>query len=358
MKNVRCAICIRLCRAGYVGVLLLLAAFGTGCLQLDTSIELHADGSGTVTERLGFSRRLIEMAENTPGPNELRQILTRPAALKRMERMGKGIRLVKHETRESAKGGLESVSVFKIDYLGDLIYVSPFVNAAPGIKELKVSLGTRLEYRGYERLPSDSKLKVTFHETNPRAQKKSAPEQGGDAYSPPPDTPRGLQLYRTLAPVFADIMDGLLVRVTFKSYAPIDGGYNKRVPLRNADAHPLTADIIYFTSENLDRHGERFLENEEVMLALLRGQHVFADYKSPRYSGFLAANLRHRESNHTLPLIHNTTAAKFDIKPSRALFDRFLAGKSFRWGGRGSRGANSEVQTRPAKFSEVGWQPE
>jgi hypothetical protein len=174
-----------------------------------------------------------------------------------------------------------------------------------------------------------------------------------EPFTAPPDNPEGLQIYRALAPMFADMMDGFLLRVTFKSYAPIDSGYNPRVPLRNAAAHPRSADIINFSSENLDAHGERFLENEEVMLALLRGQRLFwrQEYEHPLFSSFLSANLRHRESNHTLPLLHNTSVAQFGIKPSRELFDRFYAGKSFRFG------RDGKVIKHPAKFSEMGWQP-
>ena len=338
-----------------------------GCLQLETIIELHPDGSGTVTERLALSRRLLSMAENSRDKAGVHRLLSRDAALERMKTMGKNIRLAKHETRESPEGGRESVAVYKIKYLGDLIYVSPFMNASPAIKELRVHLGTRLTYQGYEHLPSDSKLKVRFTESKPRALKRGGGKQtkkpetasktsggAGKNFKLPPGTPEGVQAYREVAPLFADMVEGFKLRVTFKSYAPIDGVNHRYVPLRNAAAHPRTADLINFSSADLDRRGERFMDNEEVMVALLRGYRIFSDPDSSSYSHFLAANLRHRESNHSLPLLHNTTLAQFDIKPSRALFDRFLAGKSFRWGGRGS---NIKAQTRPAKFSEVGWEP-
>jgi hypothetical protein len=340
-----------------------------GCLQIETAIELHPDGSGTVTERLSFSRRLLKMAENAPKERQLFPLLTKEAALERMKRMGKGIRLVKHETRERADGGLESVAVFKIDYLGDLIYVSPFMNALPATKELKVSLRPRLHYRWKTRtLPSDSKLYIYFSESRPQARKGADAEAknrpgaaSGKAetpFKPPPDTPRGLQAYRELAPVFADILEGLHLRLTFKSYCPIDGHqgrYKPRVPLRNADANPKIADLINFSSKDLDRHGGRFVQNEEVMLALLRGHHRFwrQDHEHPLYSPFLAANLRHRQSNHTLPLLNSAGSAAFNIKPSRVLFDRLFKGKAFVL--EHGRGKKTRIK---AKFSQIGWTPE
>ena len=71
-----------------------------------------------MTERLGFSRRLLSMAENAAEETQVLPLLTREAALERMQRMGKGIRLAKHETRDREDGGRESVAVFKIEDLG------------------------------------------------------------------------------------------------------------------------------------------------------------------------------------------------------------------------------------------------
>jgi hypothetical protein len=333
-----------------------------GCLRLETTIELHADGSGTVTERLSFSRRLLKMAENAPKERQLRPLLAKEAALERMKRMGKGIRLVQHETRERADGGIESVAVFKIGYLGDLVYVSPFMNAAPQINELKVNLRPRLHYRWKTTtLPSDSKLYVYFSESKPRAPKKPDEKQTPNAgtekavkpFTLPPNTPRGLQAFRDLAPVFADMMDGFHLRLTFKSYAPIDG-HHWKAPLRNATSHPKTADLINFSSKNLDRHGGRFIDNEEVMLALLRGYHRFwrQDHEHPLYSQFLAANLRHRQNNHALPMLNNTGGASFNIKPSRALFDRLFKGKTFVL----DHGSGKKTKIK-AEFNEIGWTP-
>ena len=176
--------------------------------------------------------------------------------------------------------------------------------------------------------------------------------EGGEKIALPPDSPLGQQAYRDLAPVFDDMMKGFLLRVTFESYAPIDN-YRWEVPLRNADAHPHTCDLVHFSSENLDNGGDHFLENEEVMLALLRGHHKFfhTERDHPRYSHFLAANLADRQGNHTLPMLNRARSTSFMIKPSRPLFDKLLAGKTLEWG------KDHKHMSKTAKFEEVGWRP-
>ncbi|MFW6159393.1 MAG: hypothetical protein ACOC8E_08560, partial [Planctomycetota bacterium] len=118
--------------------------------------------------------------------------------------------------------------------------------------------------------------------------------------------------------------------------------------------HPHTCDLINFSSQNLDQGGSRFIENEEVMLALLRGDHKFSphDRDEPRYSHFLAGNLRYRASNHALPMLNATRGASFMIKPSRPLFDKLLAGKRLHWGKK-----HKHRSSKPT-FEEIGWQPE
>ena len=69
-------------------VLLASAALALGgCVQLDTVIRLHEDGSATVTERLGFSRRLLDMAKDEKRSSALERFLTKEAAVER-ERSG------------------------------------------------------------------------------------------------------------------------------------------------------------------------------------------------------------------------------------------------------------------------------
>ena len=40
----------------------ILASAASGCLQIETRIKLHEDGSATITERLQFSKRLLDQS--------------------------------------------------------------------------------------------------------------------------------------------------------------------------------------------------------------------------------------------------------------------------------------------------------
>jgi len=124
----------------WLSVVACLGLVGGGCLQLETSIRLHEDGSATVTERIGFSRRLLDMTRNASAALQLEPMLTREAALERMERMGKGIQLVRHEVREGENGARESLSVYKIGYLGDFVYPSPFMNSRDQIHTIHANI--------------------------------------------------------------------------------------------------------------------------------------------------------------------------------------------------------------------------
>ncbi|MFO7898187.1 MAG: hypothetical protein R6V58_03900 [Planctomycetota bacterium] len=109
-----------------LGLAALLAAL-SGCLQIDTHIKLYEDGSATVTEKLRFSKRLLDLEAKQAADLRLSSLLTRKAALDRMKHMGKGIELVSHKIHDVEKGARESLAVFRIADLNDFRYVSPFL---------------------------------------------------------------------------------------------------------------------------------------------------------------------------------------------------------------------------------------
>ena len=53
-------------------MILVLAAAGAGCLQIETRVKLNPDGSATVTERVLFTRRLLDLS-NKEGRNGFRK---------------------------------------------------------------------------------------------------------------------------------------------------------------------------------------------------------------------------------------------------------------------------------------------
>jgi hypothetical protein len=346
----------------WLSVVACLGLVGGGCLQLETSIRLHEDGSATVTERIGFSRRLLDMTRNASAALQLEPMLTREAALERMERMGKGIQLVRHEVREGENGARESLSVYKIGYLGDFVYPSPFMNSRDQIHTIHANIRPNTSWGEWSRRGVEpGMLIVSFsegkHPPRPAEPAKETAKATTAAGTPKPDKsptlsndPDGAQFYRDLAPIFRDMLDGFLLRVTFESYAPI-GNY-AGVPLRDNRTRPLSCDLIHVTSDDLDKHGFEFFENEEIMLDLLRGR-LNRNPHAPDYSHFLRDHLGGAEGNATLPLLNQTGGASFMIQPSRPLFDRFFTGKELHWGenyrNRQHRG------TKQARFEDIGW---
>ena len=59
------------------GLLLLLAA---GCLQIETHMKLHEDGSATITERLQFSKNLLDLSAKDGPAKGIAALFTRDAA--------------------------------------------------------------------------------------------------------------------------------------------------------------------------------------------------------------------------------------------------------------------------------------
>src|SRR5580658_4926006 len=95
-----------------------------GCLQLDVHILLNEDGSATITERIRFSRQLMDLAGDRKP--ELLKLLSKEMALERMKRMGTGVTLVSHEIRDAEGASKEAVIVYKVPDLNNLVYVSPW----------------------------------------------------------------------------------------------------------------------------------------------------------------------------------------------------------------------------------------
>lgn len=332
-------------------LLVLLALSISGCMQVETRIKLNADGSGTITERMNFSQRLLELAEKEKGDLQLDTLLTREAVEKRVANMGKGAKLVSHEIRNGEMGSRESVAVYQIPYLGDFTYVSPFLSGAPG--HLKIGLSPMQAYGWRGHWPGG--LTVGF--SNQRYKPKVAPKtpvkkpdpKKGDG-PPPPPAPSTLQSYRDLAPVFRDMFGGLKFRVTFEAYC----GISKTWGLAHRDRAGATreVDLINVSDKDLDAYGYDFFGNEEIMLEVLQWR--LGEVKKGRH--FLTSHLRGMANNKTLPVFHQGWRGSLGIRPSKPLFDRIFAGKVLDWTGT----RNVDIKKRgkqPAKFEWIGWRP-
>jgi hypothetical protein len=314
----------------------LLAAFAallllvTGCVQIETLIVLNPDGSGKITERLNFSRKLLDLADHAGDDLKLEPLLAREAVLERMKQMGQGIRLVSHEVRDGAQNSRESVTVFEIPNLADFTYVCPFVprdaqTQAPRLKTvIRPSMGAMSSWTPAGRVCVEFQPQFvgkTIATTNL-----------------PSRSPLASQAFRDLRPVFQDLLEGLEIQVKFETYAPVELAFFGS-GWRDANVRTRRVDLIDFApGRDLDAYGYPLLDNEEVMVDLLRG-----DFNSP----WVANTVREWAQNKTLPALH--PGGEILFRPSREYFDKFFIGKTLQYPGRGSF---------PAKWEELGWTPD
>ncbi len=323
--------------------LLTCALAAGGCLQLDTTIRLHEDGSATITERLGFSRRLLDM--DAGGQPTLEPLLTRAAAEERARRMGPGVELRRHDVRDGERGIRESVTVFHAADLTKIVYQSPFP-AQPGLGALSFSMEPQLGmWRHYWPGP----LWVTFAAAPAPTARKDRPAPDDPSLIRSPETPLAMQIFREMVPVFADMLEDVHVRIRFESYAPVirtDGIVHRGQGMAWAGAGDIVRelDLIHVTGRSMDPYGYPILRNEEILRELLLGQ-----WNGP----FLTEALRGMTDNPALPVLLRGARGRAAIPPSRALFQRYYEGKIVDW----SRVRHREIKARGKKkadFKDVG----
>ena len=319
----------------------LVAALACGCLQLEVRIKLDPDGTALVTERVRFSEALLDLAKDKPDL-QLTTLLTKDAALERMKRMGKGIALVSHDLREVGGGDKESVAVYKVQDLNEFQYVSPFLAYTdyPQNNIVKCRFEPLMKGRNYG--GSAGQLAIAFRLLQPP---KGEPRLRPDEAPPKGPSPVELQALREIEPVFREMLKDFRIRFTFESYSPIAHtgfgwrGYKERVRY---------VDLINFSDQDLDVYGGKFLENEEIMLDLIRWKLGSKNVTDTTYA-FM--------TNASVPVFLPWGAAtsrwiqsdEIYIPPSRALFDKYFAGKEIdpsHWG------PGPKV---PARWEEIGW---
>jgi hypothetical protein len=326
-----------------LAAMMLAASGAAGCLQLEGHVTLHEDGSATFTERLRLSRALLDQAG--PKEAELLKLLGEDAARERMKGMGKGVTLVRHALRDAEGGSKESLTEFKIADLNEFQYVSPWLSFIDYPENSAIKFRLEPLYTSGSSSYQDWVGHIRVCVTMPKRPKGI--DDGKDPKKPPEKgpSPQEQQIYRELAPVFRDMLKGFQLRLTFESYgslAPFSGS----APIRGASAGAAAVDLLNFTNENLDNLGSRFLDNEEIMLELVRWQWAAAN---------IAANVQNYGSNHTLPVYMPRARSEWFggtcvyVRPSRALFDRYFAGKDLDprpW---------SKEPPAPANFDKIGW---
>lgn len=336
----------RLRQAVYTIAAMVLALAASGCFELDTRIKLNPDGSGTITEKLRFSQQLLDLGSKESGALRITELLTKEAVQERLKQMGKGVRLVSHEVRDVENGARESMAVFQVEDLNDFQYASPFLAYAdyPQNSTIRCQVVPLLKSRNYAGLAGE--MAVAFRPLKPPVSEIKLKDG-----TPPPKgpSPRELQALRQVQPVFADLLKGFKLRLTFESYAPITAtGFG----WRDRRSGTSIVDLIHVTDRDLDRHSVHFLDNEEIVLDLLRGRLGSLN---------VVETVKQFQDNQTVPLFLPWGSAnapwrqsdEICFKPSRQLFDRHFAGKMLDFDRWQSTGKN----IRPAKFEEVGWTP-
>lgn len=362
---------------------LLLAALlaCAGCVQVETTVRLEPDGSATVTEILGFSKELLEgSAEQTPEtkdrgeeasldakPTGIAVHLTRDAAERRVKHLGDGARLVSHKIESDGQGWRRAICVYKLDDFRNFKYASPFLAYAdyPENNYIQAHLepvmksiywGEAGEVREYWRRGGE--LAVAFRPTQPA---KIQPKTGDDEAAAR-ITPDQAQRLRDLLPVFKDLFEGFRIRFTFESYAPIRSAAFGH---RGHKSPAKTLDLLNFRWENVDNWNGLFLENEEIMIELLRGR---------LHAKEVVENCMRFPTNHSLPVflawgsrrtglglneIDYTRLWDYRWKirdeiyfaPSKPLFERYYAGKEI-----DLSIVKKEPKPEPADFAKIGWQ--
>jgi len=280
-------------RSGAAGVWVALFAFlPVGCIQIEARVRLNTDGSVTLTERLRFSKRLLDLG-GRGGPAEgVAELLTRAGALRRAKQMGKGARLVSHSARRVEQGGQESVSVFEVPDVRDFEYASPYLATYnyPKHNVIKCRFAPLYRWKYCSReYVAPGQFEVVFYPAT-----SERPPRRPKGWTPPKaPTPAELQVLRDLRPVFRDLLRGLKLRLTFETYAPLKRFYR----FRGWRSAPKSYDLIDVSDQNLDKDGFDFLGNEEVMVDLLRLRTTAAS---------VGKHTRGAVDNHSAPLYHAT----------------------------------------------------
>src|SRR5438876_271777 len=98
------------CKPG-VAILLACCLAGVGgCVQIERTIRLNADGSGQLVEVVRFDDRLVETAKSAPQFNGLTDFLDEKHVRERLPLYGE-VTLVSHEVKDLGGKGREATTV-------------------------------------------------------------------------------------------------------------------------------------------------------------------------------------------------------------------------------------------------------
>lgn len=331
-----------------VCVLAVLALACVGCMQIETRVKINADGSATVTERVRFSNRLLDVKLEGSPAADMNALLEKAAFERRATQLGEGCTLASHNVK-TVPDGKEAIAIYKLDDINKLRYVSPYLAYADYAENNIISFSFEPTYKsrpGSGTKAGQMSLNLRFEK-----QPKGQPQLEKDKPPPPGPSPKDLQVFRELMPAVRDMLSGFEFRLTVETYGPIDhSGFG----LRNRQALPKEIDFFWFNDTQLDKFGDRVVENEEMMLAMARldfGNKVLTD----QMSNFA--------NNETMPVhlpigsayMWWTGGIETSIRPSRQLFDKHFVGKKLNYNEWGEKPTDTLI---PAEFEKIGMKQE
>jgi len=317
------------CSRLLMSALLLLST--TGCLQLQTNIKVDTDGGVTVTERLRLSRDLLDL-----GGKKIETFLSLESATERAKHMGEGVQLINHEIKNAEEGAREAIAVYRINDINKLVYCSPFLSNrdyldanAIGFKMYPVYESTWFGHQAGEMALGFRKLDSDTHE--PAAEKRY-PQEPEEPKLP---TPEELQTIRELGLVFHDMLRGFELKLTFESFSGVRTGFG----YRDRTSGTKIVDLLHISDRNLDKFGFPFIENEELMLSLLKGELA---------APVIIDHIKDWANNNTLPVYHPwgsksgwwVARSEIFFKPSKQMFNQSFSGKELDFGKAGKRMAD------------------
>ncbi len=283
---------------------LVLVWLAAGCLQVEVHIEMQDDGPALVTERVRFSRRLLELDASIDGEAGIADFVERSHIDRRVKEMGEGAEVVSHEIDRREDGSIEAKTVYRIPDIEDLRLVNPWLAHGRAGRVMRIRFSPI-----YQRVHSFHRVGDLMMAIVP-AEDAEQPE-GEFTPALTPRNPAELQMLRDLQPIFADLLSDaeFSIRLTYPDDSEHDG---KR-----------TLALLSFKGSDIDAHGRPFRENEEVMLRILQmdfgadiiRDHVRAGGGEPVFRGRWHA------------------AQRFRIPPTTHLFNRYFKGRPRSQGG-------------------------
>ena len=317
-----------------------------GCMQIETTIKLNEDGGGTITERVRFSRKLLDLSGPPGSDSDVATLLKKEGAETRAKAMGKGCSLVSYDVADAEGGSKQSIAVYKIEDLAELRYVSPYLAFADYAKNntVKITIDPMMKssWEGY----SAGEIALRFDTVKPATGYPRIELKPGEK-PPPGPNPNTQQLFRDLEPMFVDMLKDFKLKIRFECY----DGIRTQFGIREGGTRPHFVDILSVTDKDLDKYGAPFFENEEIMLEVIQGKF---------HEGNIADHVKEWSNNLTVPVFHNLGSAKrpwtagnsIFFRPSQAIFKKFFEGKTLDFVD------NKGSHPKPANFDEVGFKAE